>query len=75
MFSCEIWEIFKNTYFDEHLQTTASLVSQFRSSDAFRISFIQFISAQSSITELLKIISVGVAAIFSCIEPLLFHNS
>ena len=22
--SCEIWEILKNTYFEEHLQTTAS---------------------------------------------------
>ena len=25
MFSCEICEIFKNTYFEEHLQTTASV--------------------------------------------------
>ena len=25
MFSCEIWEIFKNMYFEEHLQTTASI--------------------------------------------------
>ena len=24
MFSCQIWEIFKNTYLEEHLQTTAS---------------------------------------------------
>ena len=24
MFSCEICEMFKNTYFEEHLQTTAS---------------------------------------------------
>ena len=24
MFSCEICEIFKNTYFEEHLRTTAS---------------------------------------------------
>ena len=24
MFSCEIYEIFKNTYFEEHLRTTAS---------------------------------------------------
>ena len=24
VFSCEIFEIFKNTYFEEHLQTTAS---------------------------------------------------
>ena len=23
MFSCEFWEIFKNTYFEEHLRTTA----------------------------------------------------
>ena len=23
MFSCEFWEIFKNTFFAEHLQTTA----------------------------------------------------
>ena len=23
MFSCEYWEIFKNTYFDEHLRTAA----------------------------------------------------
>ena len=22
--SCEVWEILKNTYFEEHLQTTAS---------------------------------------------------
>ena len=27
MFSCEIWEIFKNTYFEEYLRTTASVVS------------------------------------------------
>ena len=25
MFSCEIWEIFKNMYFEEHLRTTASI--------------------------------------------------
>ena len=25
MFSCEIWEIFKNTYFEEHQRTTASI--------------------------------------------------
>ena len=24
MFSCEIFEIFKSNYFEEHLQTTAS---------------------------------------------------
>ena len=24
MFSCEIYEIFKNTYFEEHLQTSVS---------------------------------------------------
>ena len=24
MFSCEIWEVFKNTYFKEHLRTTTS---------------------------------------------------
>ena len=24
VFSCEYWEIFKNTYFEEHLQTVAS---------------------------------------------------
>ena len=24
MFSCEIWKVFKNTYFEEHLRTTAS---------------------------------------------------
>ena len=24
MFSCEIWGIFKNAYFEEHLRTTAS---------------------------------------------------
>ena len=24
VFSCEIWEIIKNTYFEEHLRTTAS---------------------------------------------------
>ena len=27
VFSCNIYEIFKNTYFEEHLQTTASAVS------------------------------------------------
>ena len=26
-FSCKIWEIFKNTYFEEYLRTTASVVS------------------------------------------------
>ena len=26
MFSCEIWEIFKNTYFKEYLWTTASVL-------------------------------------------------
>ena len=26
-FSCEIYEIFKNTYFEEHLRTAASVVS------------------------------------------------
>ena len=25
VFSCEIYEIFKNTYFEEHLRTTASV--------------------------------------------------
>ena len=25
MFSCEIWEIFKSTYFEKHLRTTASI--------------------------------------------------
>ena len=25
MFSCEICELFKNTYFEEHLQTAASV--------------------------------------------------
>ena len=24
MFSCEYWEIFKNTYFEEHLRTAAA---------------------------------------------------
>ena len=27
VFSCKICEIFKNTYFEEHLQTTASVFS------------------------------------------------
>ena len=27
MFSCEYWEISKNTYFEEHLRTAASEVS------------------------------------------------
>ena len=27
MFSCEYWEIFKNTYFEEHLHTAASEVT------------------------------------------------
>ena len=27
MFSCEYYEIFKNTYFKEHLQTDASILS------------------------------------------------
>ena len=26
MFSCEIWEIFKNTYFEEHLRTAAFIM-------------------------------------------------
>ena len=26
MFSCEIWDIFKNTYFEEHLRMTAFLM-------------------------------------------------
>ena len=30
MFSCEICESFKNTYFEEHLRTTASKVVEFR---------------------------------------------
>ena len=25
MFSCEYWEIFKNTYFEEHLRAAASV--------------------------------------------------
>ena len=29
MFSCEYWEIFKNTYFEEYLQTVASAVKYF----------------------------------------------
>ena len=30
VFSCEIWEIFKNTYFAEDLQTTASEFTVFQ---------------------------------------------
>ena len=30
MFSCEICESFENTYFEEHLRTTASKVAEFR---------------------------------------------
>ena len=33
MFSCEICEIFKNNYFEEHLWTTASKLSLKRDSD------------------------------------------
>ena len=29
VFSNEIWNIFKNTYFEEHLQTTASVMTAF----------------------------------------------
>ena len=29
VFSNEIWSIFKNTYFEEHLQTTASVMTAF----------------------------------------------
>ena len=33
MFSCEICENFKNTYFDEHLQTTASIMGVYISAN------------------------------------------
>ena len=29
LFSCENWEIFRNTYYEEHLQTAASVISYF----------------------------------------------
>ena len=28
MFSCKIYKIFKNTYFEEHVQTTASVLNR-----------------------------------------------
>ena len=30
MFSCEYCEIFKNTYFEEHLRMTASIMMKFK---------------------------------------------
>ena len=44
MFSCEIWEILKNTYFEEHLRTTATVISK-----SWMHSFIQICLCQKGI--------------------------
>ena len=47
MFSCKIYEIFKNTYFEEHLQMTASEYSfgiTLRKKDITFLIFIGYIS-------------------------------
>ena len=42
MFSCEICEIFKNTYFEQHLRTTASKLSETRISQKLTFDFGKF---------------------------------
>ena len=37
MFSCEYCEIFKNTYFEEHLQTTAFTLLVLKFTDFFKL--------------------------------------
>ena len=37
MFSCKYWECFKNTYFEEHLETAASVSYVLLLSEPFRV--------------------------------------
>ena len=41
VFSCEVWETFKNTYFEEHLRRTAS-ENVFMKLGKIRTSVLQF---------------------------------
>ena len=44
MFSCESWEIFKNTFFTEHVWATASVISLPDKSEESKFSWSKFFS-------------------------------
>ena len=53
MFSCEIYKIFKNTYFEEHLPTTASVLHSHHSLLLIRFTLYSIPSPSSSLLLLL----------------------
>ena len=48
VFSCEICEIFKNTFFGEHMKTAASIGRLFRKVNAKLVIFITFESRDNT---------------------------
>ena len=43
MLSCEYWDFFKNTYFEEELQTAANYLSKNTSKCLFKSNFVQLV--------------------------------
>ena len=52
MFSCEIYKLFKNTYFEEHLRTATSNIQKISTASSKHVMYVQFTScAQGLVLE------------------------